>query len=264
MAPVAATTQSGLKMNVRPTLATTPKAASVATSDQSVTHAVIHDYTKPPYSQRGILERKVCIIADGTLKGLGDEFHRRSQGRWRLYIHENDEALSIDREAVNNSAFDDIIYVTSGMAFWPTKRNNMTQIMQNIDGFDVVKTCVVFLGTSEFWATTLNRPIHAQNRSFFTDSIVKLSGKAIRTTVINPAFMNTLVWDNGYVAKSSRRSLLARLTDVFQAFLWRSRLPSILSIMKERQRVLKASFETIITTMEKEAEDAESLFDEEK
>jgi hypothetical protein len=232
MAPVAATTQSGLKMNAPPTLATIPKAASVATSDQSVTPAVIHDDTKPPYGQRGMLERRVCIIADGTLKGLGNEFHRLSQGRWSLYIHENDEALSMECEAGDNSCFDDIIYVTSGMAFWPTKRNNLTQITQNIDGFDVVKTCVVFLGTSEFWATTLNRPIHAQNSSFFTDSIVKLSGKGIRTTVINSAFMNTLVWDKGYVAKDSNPSLLAKLTDVFQAFVWRSRLPSILSIMQ--------------------------------
>jgi hypothetical protein len=264
MAPVAATTQSGLKTNVRPKLACTPKAAPVATSDQMITHAVIHDYTKPPYSRRGILERKVCIIADGTLKGLGDEFHRRSQGQWQLYIHERGEALSIDCETFNNSAFDDIIYITSGTAFWPTERNNMTQIMQNIDGFDVIKTCVVFLGTPEFWETTLNRPIHPQNKTFFTECTAKLSERAIRTTVISRAFMNTLVWDNGYVAEGSRRSLLARLTNVFQAFLWRSRLPSILSIMKERRRALTSSFETIITTMEKEAEDAESLFDEEK
>jgi hypothetical protein len=247
MAPVASTNQSDLKTSAiherHPALATTPKAAAVATSDQGATPAVIRDDTEPPYGQRGMLERSVCIISDGTLAGLGDELHRISQGRWSLRILENDEALSVEVKDGDNSCWDDIIYVTSGIAFWPTKRNNLTQIMENIDDFDVVKTCVVFLGTAEFWATTRNNPIHDQNKAFFTDSIIKLSEKGIRTTVVNSAFMNTLVWKKGYVAKESNPALLTKLSEVFQAFVWRKRLPSIVSIMQERQEILRVQYD---------------------
>jgi hypothetical protein len=179
--------------------------------------------------------RKVLIVADGTLRGLGNIFHHASEDRWRLLVYDNHESLSLLCEEADVEYYDNIIYVTSGNAFWPSRAGDLLQIEENIQSFDVEKTSVVFLGSANFWAAVHQTPVEPRNEAFFRTYIRQLTERGIRTTVMTSS-MESFLWNNGSIAKESMPSFAAKLDEVFVEVSSRNQPQSVQDTIEARTK----------------------------